>query len=145
MKRHIKINFSKWENLSFLSTNSFAVSTPFLTPIIDISWTEKKTPLFGTYRREICMQALFRILLFSSCIQDQPGQAHDMFSHEIHVWAISLLDIPRTTEFTLSYYLASFLHQWSISLRASLGKIGILHFCFRHLVTHINSNIVAMF
>jgi len=31
------------------------------------------------------MQVFFHILLFHSCIQDQPGQAHDMLSHEIHV------------------------------------------------------------
>lgn len=59
--------------------------------------------------------------------QDQPGQVHDILSHEIHMWAISLLEIPMTT-FHLWYFLASFLHWRSFIFRSSLGKKGILSY-----------------
>lgn len=68
-----------------LSKSPFQKVLPCPAPIINIFWTEKKIPLFGTHRRQICMQAFFHILLFNSCIQDQPGQAHDKLSHETHV------------------------------------------------------------
>lgn len=55
---------------------------PCPAPIISISWTE--TPLFGTNKGDLHARFLAHTFV-QQLYQDQPGQAHDMLSHEIHM------------------------------------------------------------